>query len=289
MKLSPWTYIIIGISLGVMALSYAFFQQFMPNMTEVGYLTETRSKLRAEIDKLPQAEQRVQQALDDRAAIASQWQSIVERKTPPRTLAEGGIDLTRNRLQLTVDLPTFRNNLQQAVNRQVRSGGVTVLQGPLVPVAPESEAAVLEYFNYPTTYPFPVVFVEGTVVVRGTFAQIRENIRAWTDMPRYLAVVTGVQLDGTSPEITATYNVQVVGLIRATEISPDLPGMAAAAAAPGMGMGMPPMGMPPGMGGPPAGIPMPPGAPGGPPAGVPMGGPAGAGGRPAGIPGDMAP
>lgn len=286
MKLSPWTYIIIGISLGFMALSYAFFQQFMPNMTEVGYMTETRDKLRAEIDKLPQAEQRVQQALEDRAEIASQWQNIVERKTPPRTLAEGGIDLSRNRLQLTVDLPKFRNSLQAAVNRQARRGGVTVLQGLFVPTAPEHEAAVMEFFNYPTTYPFPVVFVEGTVMVRGTFQQIRNNITAWSDMPNYLAVVSGVQLDGTTPEITATYSVQVVGLIRATEISPDIPGMAVAAAPggmPGMPPGMPPMGMPPG-GGPPPGIAMPPGGPGG-----MMGGPAGAGGRPAGIPGEQTP
>ena len=85
-----------------------------------------------------------------------------------------------------------------------------------------------------------------------------DNVRAYKTMPHYLAVADGLRIDGTSPNLTGTYNLTIVGFIRAKKIAPAVNEGAAAAATGGFG----------GTGGFPGG----PGGPGG------FGGPGGPGG-----------
>jgi hypothetical protein len=109
------------------------------------------------------------------------------------------------------------------------------------------------YFNYPAIR-FPVaVFDLGQVTVQGTYGQITENVRSWSDMPRYLAVASDLQITGTSPRLTGTYNVTVVAYIRGDKISAPVPEVAGAVVIGGQGGGG---GVAPGGGG---------GAPAGPP------------------------
>jgi hypothetical protein len=42
-------------------------------------------------------------------------------------------------------------------------------------------------------------------------------------MPNYLAVADGLQLSGTTPTMTGTYNLTLVAYIRGTEVAPTVP------------------------------------------------------------------
>jgi len=274
MKLSPWVIYLIGAAVAVIALSYGFFQQWMPNDAErAAYVTRVE-ELNTVIRQEPQARRRVEDAKALVEAEAAKWRAVVSRRTPRTTVEQGGINLAVNPWQLTVDVQSYRNNIQRAVNRQVKAGGVTVIQGPTVPGVPISTPAnriLADYFNY-TAYGFPVVVFDlGTVTVEGTYEQIKANVKAWSSMPNYLATTSGLTLSGTGRTLTGTYSVSIVGFIRGKEIFPQVPEGTAAGGGGGIG-GPGGFGGPAGLGGPggPPGF----GGPGGPPG---LGGPAAAG------------
>ncbi len=253
-KLSPLPIYILGLCIALILISYAFFDQFLPNRTEADYNDTYRNQLQTEADKMPQAQKRVQQAIQMANSKAATWNAIGATHTPPRTVAAGGIDLSQNAWQLTVDAQKYRNSIQRVLNAQVKKGGVTVLSAPLVPppdVNAPASTLIANYFNYPAI-PFPVVIFDlGAVTVRGTYAQITANVRAYRNMPDYLAVADGLRLDGTSPDLTGTYNLTIVGFIHATKIFPSVPEGAATAGGGGRVGGGPPAGIPgmPGRGG----------------------------------------
>lgn len=224
LKLSPWTYVIAGSSLSLAALSYGFFQHWKPNSLETEYQQQHANDLQTEADKKPMAIRKLNDSVKLVEAAGEEWTGIVSRKTPPPSLAEGGIDLTVNRYQLVVDARKYRNNLQRAVNQQVLKGGVVVINGPEVPAFSGSATDVIESgFNFPAI-PFPVAIYDfGTITVRGTFEQICRNVEAWSEMPNYLAVADGLRFTGTSPRLTGTYNLSLVAYIRGAEIAPPVP------------------------------------------------------------------
>jgi hypothetical protein len=77
------------------------------------------------------------------------------------------VNLAVDRYNLTVDARRFRNNVQNAVNRQIKSGGITVIQGPSVPFPTEDPATILStYFNYPDREQPVCIFDLGQVTVR---------------------------------------------------------------------------------------------------------------------------
>ena len=51
------------------------------------------------------------------------------------------------------------------------------------------------------------------VVTTYRLSIIAQNIMAWSDMPDYFAVADGLTISGTSPELSATYNVVIVGFV----------------------------------------------------------------------------
>ena len=67
--------------------------------------------------------------------------------------------------------------------------------------------------------------------------QIMANVRAYKSMPRYLAVADGLAISGTSPNLTGTYNLSIVGFIRTA--SSIFPADTSAATAPGGAPGAP--------------------------------------------------
>ncbi len=235
-KLSALTILLLGISIGIVALSWAFFTQWQPNMTEAQYHREYKDQLEAQAAMMNKAKERVETAKRMVQEKADAWKDVALRKTPQQSLAMGGIDLSVNAWQLVVDVRKFRNSIQRAVNAQLKKGGVTVLSGPMVPFPSESATAVLaDYFNYPA-FPFPVVIFDfGTVTVRGTYRQITDHIRAWSNMPNYLAVADGLQIQGTSPTLTATYSLSLVAYIRGDHIFPVVPEGAGGGTGPGAG------------------------------------------------------
>lgn len=272
LKLSPLTVFIVGLSASAIVLSLGYFRYYKPNTEEAANFNAYADQLQIEADKMPAARQRVENAVNLVNRANAGWQEVVLRKTPPRTVREGGIDLAVNRWQLVVDAPQFRNSIQRAVNAQMRAGGVRVIQAPFVPAFPTDTASLVsEGFNYPALG-FPAVFLDfGTVTVEGTFEQISRHVEAWSNMPNYLAVTTGLRFDGTSPTLRGTYQLSLVAFLKGNRVAPPVPESAGGTGGfGGGGFGGPP----PGMGGPPPNMPgggRPSGVPGPPAGGAPPG------------------
>ncbi|MFQ3586143.1 MAG: hypothetical protein SNJ74_08705 [Fimbriimonadaceae bacterium] len=275
MKLGFGAILSIGIAIAIISVAIGLFGVFgnggfLPNMEQARLLNANSDELETVANQMPAAQRRVRQAEELLEQKASEWRVTVARHTPPASVEQGGINLAVNAWQLTVDARRFRNNVQRAVNRQLLSGGVTVVNGPMIPFPDESASSILaSYFNFPSlTFPV-VIFDLGAVTVRGTYSQITNHIRSWSNMPGYLAVADGLSLESfeptaSPPVLTGTYNLTIVGFIRGREIFPPVPEIGAGG---GAGAGVP--------GAPPGGF----GAPG-------FGGPGGAmrGGPPAGLP-----
>jgi hypothetical protein len=219
MKLSGLTYISFGVAVAIIALSYALFMHFAPNRTEAGYWRTQRDALEVEANKLPAAKKKLETAKVEVAEKIVQWNAIAVARTPSESLATGGINLAVNPWQLTVDARAYRNSVQRAVNAQLRKGGVEIVQGPSVPFPDEDPRGLMaNYFNYPAMS-FPIVIFDlGQVTVRGNYNQIMSHVRSFAGMPNYLAVTDGLALQGTSPNLTATYNLQIVGFMRSKNI-----------------------------------------------------------------------
>lgn len=225
MKLSPITIIILGFMVCIPLVCFGFFMHWMPNKAEEKLNRDILEQLNTEIGKKKKAIERRQKAVDMVNVAADDWQRIVSQRTPPKSLSSGGIDLSVNPYQLTVDVQTYRNSIQKAVNAQMHAGHVKIINGPAIPdIDPnQSASAVLAgFFNYPAIS-FPVVIFDlGTITVQGTMSQIFDHVRAWARMPHYLAVADGLRLDGTSPVLTGTYNLSIVGYIRGKKIAPAI-------------------------------------------------------------------
>lgn len=249
MKFSPWTVLTFGLSVSLVILSVGWFQFWAPREKERGFYLDYLEKLKIEARKIDGERRKREQAIELVQSAGQEWQSIVVRKTPPASLEEGGIDLAVNRWQLVVDAPRFRNSIQRDLNRQLRTGGVTVISGPVVPAFPDNPLTIVEEgFNYPQLG-FPArVYDFGSVVVEGTMEQIRRHVESWSNMPEYIAVADGLRIEGTPPRLRATYNLSMVMYLRSKNIFPPVPEGAAGAA--GAAPGAPGAAIAPGVGGP---------------------------------------
>lgn len=255
MKLfSGWVWLVLSIAISLVILSYAVFMWWIPKQAYTASLKEYTEKLTTEANKLPATKNKLKKAQAEVQKKAQEWQAIVADKTPPKSLAGGGIDLSVNPYQLTVDARKFRDSMQKAVNAQLKKGGVTIVAAPAVPEPTDDPSTILaDYFNYPAAR-FPVcVFELGQVTVRGTYAQISNHMASWSSMPNYLAVAGGLSLSGTSPDLTASYSLVILAFLKGDEMAVGTPGGGGGAAPAAGGFG-PPAGF-----GPPGGFTGPPG------------------------------
>lgn len=217
MKMGAMPIFSIGLALFLIFIGFGL-REYLPNMEDARNREDIASKYETEAAKLGKAQQRKKAAEEIVQAKADEWQKVVAARTPIH------INLNKHAWQLVVDSQGYRNAIQIAVNAQVKKGGVTVLNGPVVPF-PDQDASriVSTYYNYPAI-PFPVVIFDlGTITVQGTYDQIKQNVKGWSEMPNYLAVADGLTLNGTSPVLTASYSVSMVGYIRGEKIYPAVP------------------------------------------------------------------
>jgi hypothetical protein len=221
MKIGPLPIILIGISIFLIAVSYGYFHHYSPVTQEIANKEAQVIALRNETRKLPQVEKRVADAEADVRKWGAQWQEVVARKAPPSMVATGGINISVNAYQLTVDSRRFRDSIQKAVNTQLKKGGVRIVNGLTVPEPTDDADQILSgYYNFPAIA-FPVVIFDlGQTTVEGTYDQIMANVRSWADMPNYLAVADGLSITGTSPRLRGSYNVTLVGYIRGKVVGP---------------------------------------------------------------------
>lgn len=241
MKLSAWVIVLLGVCVAAVAMSYSFFKIYKPNQTDIANHVERAEGLQAIVALRPKAEQRVRQAEQLVAQRERRWNEIVATKSAPAQLSQGGINLGVHAYQLPLDVRAYRDNLQLMINQRMLIGGVTIVgNGPEIAQIPQDARAILSgFFNYPAI-PFPVVILDlGTITVQGTYDQIIRHVKAWKDLPNYLAVTTGLNFTGTSPILTARYQVSLVGYIKGNVVYPVPPGGGSSAPAAGSGGGAP--------------------------------------------------
>lgn len=245
MAISPLTCWIAALSVGGAALSYGYFYNYAPMKAEEAAWIKNKEELESVISKKGQADNRVQKVAEQIVVRLGEWRDIVAVQTPGEGAANGGIDLSVNPWQLVINARSYRNRIQAQMNEQVKVGGVDVINGPVVPAFSQSATNIVESnFNYPAK-PYPMLMLNlGQVSVRGTFEQISANFNAWNKIKRYLAVCDGLQFSGTSPNLSATYNVYLLGYIRGDKIGATVPegGAPAGGGAPAAGGFRPPTG-----------------------------------------------
>jgi hypothetical protein len=233
MKLSPITFIIWGICACIVGLTFGYVN-WAPNMKEASLRHDNQVAAETEAGKQGRAVKRVKDAQALVEAEAARWAALAATKSPGTDVARGGIDISVNGAKLIVTSQQFRDSVQAAVNKQLLVGGVKlVTEGPSITAPGESPSTILaDYYNYPAI-PFPVVIFDlGPVTVQGTYEQICANVRAWKNMPNYLAVADGLRIEGTSPNMTGTYDVSIVGYVHGSKLFsklPEVPGAAGAA------------------------------------------------------------
>jgi len=213
MKISGLTIFLGFVAIAMITLTYGFAKR-QPVMKTVENWKNYRDKMRAEQAKWKQADDKVLDAAKKGQAKVAEWNQISQSHTLPSIPDPFGIDLSLDGERLAMQMPAYRNRLQAMVNNQVKAGGVTVVQGPVVPLPPlQGDKIVASYFNYPAINTPVLVFNLGTITVQGTFQQISDNVKAWSNMPHFLAVADGLRLQGTSPKLTGTYAVTIVGFV----------------------------------------------------------------------------
>lgn len=236
MKLSPITFIIMGLCVCLVCLTFGYVTM-APNNQERAAREANTQAANDEAAKQSSADKRVKNAVKLVEAEGAKWRDIAATRTPGTDVRAGGIDISENGSKLVVDSRQFRDSIQTAVNKQVRVGGVKLVNdGPQVTDPSQSPSTILaDYYNYPAI-PFPVVIFDlGTITVEGTYSQICENVRAWAHMPNYLAVADGLRIEGTSPHMTGTYAVSIVGYVHGTKLFSKLPETPGSSAAGGIG------------------------------------------------------
>lgn len=220
------TILLIGFSFAAIILVFALCRYWIPKQDETKMLVENYNQYVSEIGKKKQVVKKKQKAIEDVQKAERTWAAFVETHTPTDVTPNGGININVNAYQLLLDTKRFRNSVQRALNAQIKTGGVKVLQCPRIPGVTDDEAPnsiLASYYNYPAV-PFPVVIYDlGTVQVQGTYEQIVANVRSWKNMPRYLAVTHNLAITGTAPTLTATYDLSMVGYVRYDGIYAPVP------------------------------------------------------------------
>jgi hypothetical protein len=75
------------------------------------------------------------------------------------------------------------------------------------------------YFNYPA-FPFPITIWDiGTVTVEGTYDQITNHVRNWSNIPNYIASVRGLSIQGTGNRLRGTYGLTLIAYVNTDYIS----------------------------------------------------------------------
>jgi len=190
---------IIGAVLAVIAGCGIAFGLIKPALEEFDAQKAKYDSRNAVAITRPQAERKVKDAKEQVQKAESNWAQYLDRYMPP------------------IDVSNTYNAWQSLVNEQVNVLGpkldrfikqdkdVRILQANFaLPAAPDDpNAAVSEVF----------VFSPGSVQVAGSFSKILKHVERWNDFDR-LALVTGFQLSGNSPNLVGQYALTVYEFTR---------------------------------------------------------------------------
>lgn len=193
-----------GIVLAVLIGVGFWWLSIAPNKQALEYQTQHNDQLQTIVDQLPAAQRRVAEAEQEKQNVTAAWAQYILRKSPPQSL----INLAQNRWRLSTQFQTvFVPKLRAALVSHIAASKVRMLKGPGLPGTPDDPNQIVElYFMYPTM-PYPVAFFPcGQIQVQGNFNQILAHVQSWNNLPNYIALTDGLVLQGTSPNLTGTYN-----------------------------------------------------------------------------------
>jgi hypothetical protein len=219
-KLSPLAYVVVGIVLMLMIFTGFYFLKIGPELKEIDMYADKSTELDGIISEPSKkaAVERVREALTKVRDAEVQWKQVTSWRTP----AAGTFNMTPNRWQLVVNARRWHGKAEADLNRWVRRNGVTLVTPPrlLVPYPTDQPNELVQfYFNYPAL-PFPVAIWDlGTITVQGTWDQIMNNVRSWSQVPGYIASVRGLSVSGTGSRLTGTYGLTVVVYVNTPYIS----------------------------------------------------------------------
>jgi len=210
----------MGVVLMLMIFTGFYFLKIKPELAEVNMLAD-KSKELDEIISEPSkqaAVERVREALTKVRDAEVQWKQITSWRTPP----VGTLNMTPNRWQLVVNTRRWHGKAESDLNRWVRRGGVTLVTPAriLVPYPTDQPNELVQYyFNYPAL-PFPVAIWDlGVVTVQGTWDQIMQNVRSWSQVPGYIVSVRGLSVTGTGSRLAGTYGLTAIVYVNTPYVS----------------------------------------------------------------------
>lgn len=197
---------------------------FVPKLNEKEGLETMNEDMKIQRLKYKQAKKRDLEVRKKIDQMEKDWNKIVDLYTPPKSPQKGGIDLSRNRWQITADLQKYSYQLQNRINRFITKSGVELIKPPVVPQAPISAVDIVEqYFNYPSIS-FPVAVLEmGEVCAKGTYSQLIGHLKSWNDFKEAIPILHQIKIAGTSPDLYAFYQLALIVYIKADKISPKVP------------------------------------------------------------------
>ncbi|MDQ2987365.1 MAG: hypothetical protein M3R13_11730 [Armatimonadota bacterium] len=219
-RLSPLSYIVVGVVLMLMIFTGFYFLKIGPEVQEINMHADKSVELDAIISPASQqlAVERVREAKTKVRDAEVQWKQVASWRTP----SLGTLNMTPNRWQLVVNTRRWHGKAEADFNRWVRRGGVTLVSPArlLVPYPTDQPNELVQYyFNYPAL-PFPVAIWDmGTITVQGTWDQIMQNVRSWSLIPGYIASVRGLSISGTGNRLTGTYGLTAVVYVNTPYVS----------------------------------------------------------------------
>lgn len=197
---------------------------FVPKTKEKEALKLINEEMKSQCVREVQAKKRDSEVHKKIEQMEKEWAEIVSVYTPPKSPTVGGIDLCRNRWQITADIQNYAHQLQKRINHFMTQGGITLIRAAVVPPPPVSAIDIVEqYFNYPSIT-FPVAVLEmGEVCVKGSYSQLITHLKSWKNFKEAIPIIHQIKIAGTTPDTYGFYQLALVVYVRADKISPKVP------------------------------------------------------------------
>ena len=219
-KLSPLTYVVVGVVLAASIFLGFWFMKIAPGRQEIAYWSDHNAKLDEIISEPSKraAAERVRQALSMVRDAETSWKLIAQRRTP----SSGQMNLVPHRWQNVVNARRWHGRVEADLRKWMSQSSVRLVDPPLLMIpfpTDQPNQLVQYYFNYPA-FPFPIgIWDLGTVTVEGTYDQITNHVRNWSNIPNYIASVRGLSLQGTGNRLRGTYGLTLIAYVNTEYIS----------------------------------------------------------------------
>src|SRR5438874_1743408 len=150
-KLTPLTFVVVGMLLVVTVALGFWLLKIQPTQTEIGYWQEQNDKLDNILleSSKKAAVERVREAYAAVTTAETNWKAVVQKRTP----SEGQINLESHRWQLVVNTRRWHGRVESDLRKWIAKGGVKLVApvgGLQVPFPTDQPNELVQfYFNFP--------------------------------------------------------------------------------------------------------------------------------------------